>query len=222
MSTTSGVDTTSLAASTGTVQSVAANQQLGQNDFLNLLVTQLKNQDPLKPMDNQEFVAQLAQFSQLQQSTQQVTLLQQLISAQTTNQQYSLLPLIGRQVSISGSAIQLESGSATFDYSLAGQAADVQVTILDAAKQPVRVLKLGTQGAGAQQGQWDGYDNNGVKAKPGAYQYSITAVDRKGVTVDATTTSLVTVTGVQPNGDKPASLLAGDYAFDPATIVKIH
>src|SRR5512147_3235633 len=86
------------AAASSAVPTLPASQQLGQNDFLNLLVTQLKNQDPLKPVDNQEFVAQLAQFSQLQQSTQQVGLLQQLITAQADTQQYSLLPMIGHQV----------------------------------------------------------------------------------------------------------------------------
>lgn len=93
------------AAASSTMSTLPATQQLGENDFLNLLVTQLKNQDPLKPVDNQEFVAQLAQFSQLQQSTQQVTLLQQLINGQTASQQYSLLPLIGHQVDAAGSLV---------------------------------------------------------------------------------------------------------------------
>ena len=70
------------------------NQELGRDDFLTLLVTQLKNQDPLKPMESTAFVAELAQFSQLEQSSKQVQLLQQSITNQTDSLQYSLLPMV--------------------------------------------------------------------------------------------------------------------------------
>jgi len=80
--------------------------ELGKNDFLNLLVAQLKNQDPLKPMDSSSFVAELAQFSQLEQSANQSKILQEVLDAQQASLQYSLLPLIGRDVfgSSAGSA----------------------------------------------------------------------------------------------------------------------
>jgi flagellar basal-body rod modification protein FlgD len=210
------------AASAAAVPTLPANKQLGESDFLNLLVTQLKNQDPLKPVDNQEFVAQLAQFSQLQQSTQQVSLLQQLINAQTANQQYSLLPLIGHQVNVSGSLIQLGSDAATFSYSLTAKASAVSVTIANGDNQAVRVLNLGAQNAGRQEVQWDGLDQNGVAVKPGTYKYAVTAMDSNGKPVTATTTSLVTVSGVQPNAGQSASLLAGDQVVDPSTIMAIH
>jgi flagellar basal-body rod modification protein FlgD len=210
------------AAASSAVPTLPASQQLGQNDFLNLLVTQLKNQDPLKPVDNQEFVAQLAQFSQLQQSTQQVGLLQQLITAQADTQQYSLLPMIGHQVSVSGSLIQLGSGPTTLSYSLAGQAASVSVTIVNANNQAVRALNLGAQSAGTQQVQWDGEDQNGTPLNPGTYRYAVTAVDKNGNAVAVATTSRVTVTGIQPNAGKAPSLLAGDQVVDPNAIIAIR
>lgn len=210
------------AATTATVPTLPANQQLGETDFLNLLVTQLKNQDPLQPVDNQQFVAQLAQFSQLQQSTQQVTLLQQLITAQTANEQYSLLPLIGRQVDVAGSLIQLNSGPVTFNYSLAANASSVSVTIMNASNQAVRVLNLGAQSAGTQQVQWDGLDQNGIQVQPGTYRYAVSAVDNSGNTVAATTSSLITVSGIQPNAGQAPSLLAGDQVVDPSTILAIR
>ena len=210
------------AASSAAVPTLPANQQLGEKDFLNLLVTQLKNQDPLKPVDNQQFVAQLAQFSQLQQSTQQVALLQQLITAQTANEQYSLLPLIGRQVNVAGSLIELGTGPTTFSYSLSANASSVSVTIMNASNQAVRALNLGAQNAGTQQVQWDGLDQNGIPVQPGTYKYAVTAVDKVGNPVSSTTTSLVTVSGIQPNAGQPASLLAGDQTVDPSTILAIR
>jgi len=205
-----------------TAQGIAGTQELGKHDFLKLLVTQLKNQDPLKPVENQEFVAQLAQFSQLEQASQQVTLLERLIDSQSASQHYSLLPLIGRQVLVNGSLVQLGSGSATMAYNLDGQAASVRITILNSADQTVRTMDLGGQSAGGQQVQWNGMDQNGSPVQPGIYQYRVSAVDRNGVPIRTTTTSRVTITGVQPNGDKPAQLLAGDYAVDPKEIQEIQ
>ena len=86
----------------------------------------------------------------------------------------------------------------------------------------MRVLTLGAQNGGTQQVQWDGLDQNGVPVKPGTYKYAVTAVDNNGNPITATTTSLVTVSGVQPNAGQSASLLAGDQVVDPSTIVEIH
>jgi flagellar basal-body rod modification protein FlgD len=226
MSDTSGISNAQqsslAAAASSSVPTLPATQQLGENDFLNLLVTQLKNQDPLKPVDNQEFVAQLAQFSQLQQSTQQVTLLQQLINAQSASQQYALLPLIGRQVDVTGSLIELGTAPAKLDYTLAGNASAVSITILNGNNQPIRVLSLGAQSAGAQDVQWDGRDQQGVSVAPGTYRYTVSAVDNKGTSVNAVTTSLVTVSGIRPNAGQAPSLLAGDQVVDPSTILAIR
>jgi flagellar basal-body rod modification protein FlgD len=209
-------------ATSSAVPTLPANQQLGETDFLNLLVTQLKNQDPLNPVDNQQFVAQLAQFSQLQQSTQQVTLLQQLMAAQTANEQYSLLPLIGHQVQVSGSLIEVNGGGATLNYSLASNANSVSVTILNSSNQAVRAINLGAQSAGVQQIQWDGVDQSGKEVGPGTYRFAVSAVDKTGQPVGVTTASLVTVTGIKPNQGQAPSLLSGGQAIDPATIMAIE
>lgn len=220
--TASGAQNSLTAATNSLVSTLPANQQLGENDFLNLLVTQLKNQDPLKPVDNQDFIAQLAQFSQLQQSAQQVTLLQQLISTQNAGQAYSLIPLIGHQVNVAGSSIQLNSGGATLSYRLAANAAAVSVTITDSKNQVVRVLDLGAQGSGGQQVRWDGLDQNGNPVPAGAYQYAVSAVDNNGNKVAVTTNSVVTVSGVVPNSGKAPTVLAGDQVIDPSTITEIY
>ena len=210
------------AATASAVSTLPSPQQLGQNDFLNLLVTQLKNQDPLKPIENQEFVAQLAQFSQLQQSTQQVTLLQQLINAQTASQQYSLLPLIGHHVDVNGSLLELGTGNASLSFSLPADAKSVSITIVDAADNSIRALNLGSRNAGLQEIQWDGLDQNGLRVNSGVYRYLVSAVDKSGQAVQAATRSSVTVSGIQPHDGQPPSLLAGDQVIDPSTVLAIR
>lgn len=205
----------------GLAGALSGNQQLGQNDFLTLLVTQLKNQDPLKPMDNTTFVAELAQFSQLDQSTKQVQLLQQSITNQTDSLQYSLLPMVGRNVQVEGSLIDLKDGPAKLTYALEREASTVRVTIQDAQGKPIRTLDLGTQSAGKQEVLWDGRNQNGQLMPNGMYQYQLLAKDVKGAAVLAAPSSTLTISGVRMVNGTP-QLAAGDYVIDRKNIVELR
>lgn len=205
----------------GLAGALSGNQQLGQNDFLTLLVTQLKNQDPLKPMDNTTFVAELAQFSQLDQSTKQVQLLQQSITNQTDSLQYALLPMVGRTVQVEGSVIDLKNGPATLTYALAGEASAVRVNILDQQGKTLRTLDLGSQDAGKQEVQWDGRNQNGTLMPAGLYAYQISATDLKGAPVVAAPSSVLTITGVRMVNGTP-QLVAGDQVIDRSNIVELR
>ena len=209
------------AASGGLAGALSGNQQLGQNDFLKLLVTQLKNQDPLKPMDNTAFVAELAQFSQLDQSTKQVQLLEKSITQQTDAMQYTLLPMVGRTVQVEGSLIDLKNGSAKLTYALEREASTVRLTIQDKQGKPIRILDLGTQSAGKQEVQWDGRNQNGVLMPNGMYQYQIAAKDVKGGAVFAAPSATLTISGVRMVDGMP-QLAAGDYVIDRKDIVELR
>ena len=223
MSTVSGTtsSTATVASSATPAQTTMKQADLGKNDFLNLLVAQLKNQDPLKPMDSSSFVAELAQFSQLEQSSNTNTLLQQGLDAQSANRQYSLLPLVGRDVSVAGAVIQLGTTPATLNYSLGADAASVSLSILNASDQIVRAETLGKQGAGAQQVTWDGQDQNGTTMPPGIYTYAIKALDAQNQAVPVTTTSRLTVTGIRVEGGQP-KLAAGDQTIDPSSVIEFR
>ncbi len=196
-------------------------KELGQDEFLKLLVTQLKNQDPLKPMENASFIAELAQFSQLEQSTKQVKLLEQSIDSQTGNLRFSLLPLVGRDVRINGGVIQLGSGPAGLSYTLDRDAAAVHATILTPTNQPIRTLELGRGTAGNREVLWDGQDQNGNLVPPGVYRFAVSAVDTEGKPVTVTTTSLVKVSGVRMDNGSPV-LLVGDQVVDPDAILEFR
>jgi flagellar basal-body rod modification protein FlgD len=213
--------TATLASAATPAQTTLKQAELGKNDFLNLLVTQLKNQDPLKPMDSSSFVAELAQFSQLEQTTNQSALLQKSLDAQSASLQYSLLPLIGRGVSIQGAVIQLGTEPATLDYSLGQDAASVSLSILNASNQVIRAGVLGPQSAGAQQLMWDGRDQKGTTMQPGTYTYAITALNAQGQAVPVTTTSNLTVTGIRVVGGQP-QLAAGDQTIDLGSVTEFR
>lgn len=216
------------AATSSTIASASApapvslkQPDLGKNDFLNLLVAQLKNQDPLKPMDSSSFVAELAQFSQLEQSSNQSALLGKVLDAQNSSLQYSLLPLVGRDVSIQGAVIQLGTTPATIDYSLSQDAASVSLSIMNASNQVIRTGTLGPQGAGAQKVEWDGQDQNGTTMPPGTYTYAITALDAQKQAVSVTTTSRLTVSGIRVEDGQP-KLAAGDTTIDPSAVIEFR
>ncbi len=196
-------------------------RELGQDDFLRLLVTQLQNQDPLKPVENQEFVAQLAQFSQLEQSAKQVKLLEQNISAQAASLQFSMLPLVGREVRFNGAVVQLNKESVPMQFTLEQDAASVGIAVLDGAKKVVRTMVLGPQQAGDVRVNWDGRDQNGNAAAPGLYQFAVTALDTKGKEIATATTSTMNVTGVRLDGDQPR-VMVGNFVLDPKDIIEFH
>ncbi len=216
--TTPGVTTP---ASGGISGALSGNQQMGQNDFLKLLVTQLKNQDPLKPMDNTAFVAELAQFSQLDQSTKQVQLLEKSIAQQTDSMQYTLLPMIGRNVQVEGSLIDLKDGPAKLTYALEREATTVRVTIQDKQGKAIRILDLGTQSAGKQEVQWDGRNQNGQLMPNGTYQYQVLAKDAKGGAIVAAPSSVLKISGVRMVDGTP-QLAAGDFVIDRKDIIELR
>ena len=196
-------------------------RELGQDDFLTLLVTQLKNQDPLKPTDNTEFVSQLAQFSQLEQTAKQAQLLQKSLDAQTASLQFTLLPMVGRRISVDRPLTQLENGQASLTYALEKNAARVQITILDQRRQVVRTLDSTGLQAGLNQARWDGKDSQGAVMPPGVYEYAISAVDHQGASIIAKGRAQLTVTGVRMEEGQP-KLAVGTITVDPLEIVEVQ
>lgn len=196
-------------------------RQLGQDDFLKLLVTQLKSQDPLKPTDNAEFVSQLAQFSQLEQTAKQSELLQKSLDAQSASLQFTLLPMVGRRISIDRPLVQLESGQGSMTYALEKNAARVQIAILDQQRQVVRTLDATGLQAGLNQARWDGKDSKGAVMPPGVYEYAISAVDQQGASIVAKGRAQLTVTGVRMEEGQPR-LAVGALTVDPSDIVEVQ
>jgi flagellar basal-body rod modification protein FlgD len=204
-----------------TASDLSGPRQLGQGDFLKLLVTQLKNQDPLKPTDNTEFVSQLAQFSQLDQSAKQAQLLQQSLDAQTASLQFTLLPMVGRTITVDRPVTQLGNGPAPISYALDKAATSVRVNIVDQQGQVIRALEFRNRPAGQNISEWDGKNQNGTLMPPGIYRYVLSATDSQGASVLAQSQAQLTVSGIRMEAGK-AKLVVGDLSIDPSAVIELR
>ncbi|MCC6470818.1 MAG: flagellar hook assembly protein FlgD [Alphaproteobacteria bacterium] len=199
----SATDTTT---ATGTTKSMS---KLAENfdQFLTLLTTQLKNQDPLSPMDSAQFTQQLVSFAGVEQQINTNKNLESLLSLQKTNQMVGALDLMGKTVEAKTDQIPLVGGSGTFAYSLPQTASKVAYAIADSSG---RVVYSGTGDteAGRHEYTWDGKSTGGVKQPDGAYTLSVAALDKNGALIDVTTTAIGKVSGVE-SGDTSAVLAMG-------------
>jgi flagellar basal-body rod modification protein FlgD len=198
---------TGSASSNGTVPLVSSQKQLGQQDFLNLLVAQLKNQDPLKPVSNEGFIAQMAQFSQLEQTNKLVDLMQQSLDPRTSGRQFDVVSLIGRDIKLAGDAVTLGAGPASFGYDLAQDAALAHIDIRNQQGLLVRSISTGAQAAGSQLVEWDGQDQNGAPLPAGSYSVAVAAFDAQGGPVEAAPFTRARVTGLRMVNNEPQILI---------------
>jgi len=183
---------------------------VSKDAFLKLLIVQLQNQDPLNPMDNQQFVAQLATFNSLDQLMSINEKLKSNQDNQALESNINATALIGRDVLTVGNKINLtETGNASLGYSLLSDASRVVINVTDASGNLVRVLELGAQTADQHSAIWDGKDQAGHKASPGAYSFEVNAFDHLGKKVFATPLSQGRVTAVNMTGSGPLLEVGG-------------
>jgi flagellar basal-body rod modification protein FlgD len=193
MSTTIG-NTTSAPAATG-LPAATPGANEAQDRFLKLLVTQLKNQDPLNPMDNAQITSQMAQISTVSGIDKLNATLQSMATSFNADQSLQATAMIGRSVLVPGTGLQLQNGAALGGVSLAQAADKVEVTITDGSGQVLHKVDLGPQAAGVLGFQWDGLTDSGASAVPGNYSFSVEAV-QGGKKLDAVTLARGVVGGV--------------------------
>ena len=150
-----------------------SNDSLGQDDFLTLMITQFQNQDPFEPMDNGEFLGQLAQFSTVNGISSLNTAFDGLSGSLQDNQALQAAALVGHKVLALSDIGHLQAGSPIKGgLELETSAGNVQIEITDPSGQLVRRLDLGQQPPGLVEFTWDGVDSAGKRAPDGHYQVS--------------------------------------------------
>ncbi|MFC4526689.1 hypothetical protein ISN76_04995 [Dyella halodurans] len=166
--------TTTSTTSTSTAStSSALSSTMTQADFLKLMTAQLQAQDPTNPVDNSQFVSQMAQFSQLSATQQLDTDLQgfssNVSSAMQTSQVLGSSNLLNRSVLVPSSTMSFDGTNSVGGAVNVTSAGNVSVNVLDGSGNVVRTIPLGNQSAGLAQFSWDGKDNNGNTVADGSY-----------------------------------------------------
>ncbi|MDY0274909.1 MAG: flagellar hook assembly protein FlgD [Desulfomicrobium sp.] len=178
------------------------NDALGKDAFLKLLVTQLQHQDPLNPLDDKEFIAQLAQFSSLEQMTNVADGIKALTEKTAQQDMLSAVNYIGKNVTASGSTMT-KIGNATTPvfFTLSDTAATVYANVYDDNNNLIRTEKFTSMQAGEFQFTWDGTDYNGQMVPNGQYHVYFGAESPTGSAVFVDTEVSGTITGLeQSNG----------------------
>lgn len=184
--------------------------ELGKEEFLRLLTAQMTHQDPLEPMDNTEFVAQLAQFSSLEQMMNIGSSVEQLALAQAVANGSNMVSFIGKEVTYVGDNVQVDgSGSYDLAVDLAGEASEVTVSVYDEKGELVRSFEAGAMGEGNQTITWDGNNADGQPVDEGQYTFKVSARDSKGDPVDITTRQRGKVEGVSYASGYPELVING-------------
>jgi flagellar basal-body rod modification protein FlgD len=178
VSTIPGTSSTTTNTSTSSANSALSNT-MTQADFLKLMTAQLKAQDPTNPVDNSQFVSQMAQFSQLSATQQLDTDLQSLSSninaGLQTSQVLSSSNLVNRQVMVPSSTMSFDGSDSMRGAVNVPTATSVTVQVLDSNGNVVRTMPLGAQSAGLAQFAWDGKDDNGNVVSGGDYTLKATS-----------------------------------------------
>ena len=194
---------------------------LGKDDFLNLLVAQLQNQDPLSPLDSTAFTSQLAEFSSLEQLANVNENLEYLQMYQSSINNAQAVSFIGKNIDALGSSIQLESGeNQDIHFELSQDSSSVVINIYDGAGSLVKYIENGPLGEGKQSVEWDGTDNGGNALPEGIYKFEVMAVDANGDKVQTATYISDRVTGVTfKNG--VTYLLAGGMKIPIGDVIEV-
>src|SRR3954468_3385313 len=187
--TSSAQDSSALGSALGT------NKAMGKDDFLKLLVAQLKNQDPLAPQDNTQFVAQLAQFSSLEAAMGTNSRLDSITSQNQGLANTEVVSLVGKTATVKGSLVTATGSGAAVPVSFTlGSATDsTNVSIQDATGKVIRTIPVGAHSAGLVKVNWDGRDDHGNVMSAVTYAVSVQAKTKDGsaVSVAQETTGLV-------------------------------
>ncbi len=216
----SNITSTAAAGSAASSQAAQSDAKLKDdlNKFLTLLVTQLKHQDPLDPMDSTEFTSQLVQFASVEQQIHQNANLEKLIGLQQGSQVSSLVNYIGLRVEADGQKVPLEYGEAKFTYALDTNVSKTNVSIVNGKGLTVSSAD-GELSVGRHEFIWDGRDKNGIMQPDGDYTVVVTAQDRDGKILPVTQTIFGYVRGASADGGK-ISLSMGNNIHVPLDGIK--
>jgi flagellar basal-body rod modification protein FlgD len=220
MTTTTVPTSTTTPSTTGATASSASLGNIAGNfaTFLTLLTTQLQHQDPLSPLDTNQFTQQLVQFASVEQQINMNTSLSTLISLQQTQQATAALGFIGTTVVVGGNTAQLANGQATWNYAVASPAT-ATINVSNASGQLVYSTTQAVQ-PGTQTFVWNGRNSVGNVMPAGPYTVSISATGANGQPVQVATQVEGVVSGVNVSAN-PITLTVNGQSYPLSQITQV-
>jgi flagellar basal-body rod modification protein FlgD len=209
---------TSTPSNTGGTSTNLGNIAGNFNAFLTLLTTQLQHQDPLSPLDTNQFTSQLVQFASVEQQINMNTSLSTLISLQQTAQATAALNFIGTTVVVGGNTAQLTNGQASWNFAIASPAT-ATINVLNASGKVVFSTTQAVQ-PGTQNFVWNGRNSAGNMSPLGSYTLSVTATGANGQPVPVATQVVGVVTGVNVNAN-PITLTVNGLSYPLNQITQV-
>jgi len=218
--TVSATSSATTATTTTSASSKSSSSTLTSSDFLNLLVSELQNQDPLNATSTTDLVNQLTSYANFSSQQSINSSLSSLSSSFSSLVTLNSVNYIGHTVEAKTETSTLSNGSATFGYSLSSAASDVSITVKDSSGNTV-YTGTGTGNAGSNSFTWDGKNSSGTQLTDGGqYTISVTATDSAGNSVLNYTTVTGTVTGIDTSTSTP-SLTVNGVSVSAANIIGV-
>lgn len=217
---TSGITSATGTTLTGAPAGTNPNGILGKDDFLKLLLLELKYQDPTAPMDTEKILAQTSQLATLESTENTNKALEKLASSLTASMQFSGISAIGKVADTGSNAIVLEKGSSTdFELYFPSDITSAKVNVLDTNGNILRSMPIGSLSKGVTKFSWDGTDSNGMTKDPGVYYVESTYTKTDGTNA-TTRVGLYPIESIKFDGDKTLAKLGSSY-IDFSTIKEI-
>ncbi|MBI1859983.1 MAG: flagellar hook assembly protein FlgD [Deltaproteobacteria bacterium] len=193
---------------------------MGKDDFMKLLMAQLQHQDPLKPMDHQEFAAQLAQFGQLEQLTNIGSGISGLKAGMGDDAKLQAISMIGKRIAANGSEVELISGqNVALSANLPESVKPVKAQISDANGRLVREIDLKEN---SKEILWDGKDQDGTALPSGKYQFRVQGAGPNGMTQDTGSELSGRVVGVEMDGTVPTLVVQSENGQSKIAMAKVR
>lgn len=212
-----GADKTTASSSSDSSRSLSEEKQI----FLNILLTQLENQNPLDPVDTTEFTNQLVSYSSLEQEMEMNENLQAVISSLNSSNALSSISYLGTNVDVDTSASVMQGGQAQWSYALAKDAQNVTIQIVNSNKEVLAAYGAEGSAAGTYDISVSSADLSSEVAEGEVLYLVVVAVDSEGETIKTDTVGSVTVDGVESSGDE-VTLTAGSISFSVDDVVSLR
>ncbi|WP_206518745.1 flagellar hook assembly protein FlgD [Fervidobacterium sp. 2310opik-2] len=196
-------------------------KDLDKEAFLKLLITQLKSQDPLEPMKDRDFIAQMSQLSSLEQVMNMSKSVQNFVDTAAQLYRTQAVSMIGKTAVVKTNVINVENGVPESKVFKLESPANIVIKIFDSNGKLIKEEKIGQVEAGMQLFAWDGKDENGTKVKDGRYTFKILKTTPDGGYEEIPSVESGIVSGVQFDGNK-INVIVSNKIYDISEISEIH